>query len=66
VATQNANTTAAPVLIPETEPEPFTDILLYWLSPLNKTQKRVRTAPGNLSRYNPTLTRLPTVLVNLF
>jgi hypothetical protein len=57
VATQNANTRAAQTLsaamFPETEPEPFTDIVLYWLSPLNKTRRHIRPAPGNLSRYNP-------------
>jgi hypothetical protein len=53
MATQNANTRAAQVLIPEIEPEPFTDIVLYWLSPLNKTRRYIRTAPGNLLRYNP-------------
>ncbi|MBE7474507.1 MAG: hypothetical protein DPW09_19435 [Anaerolineae bacterium] len=57
MATQNANTTTAQILsaamLTEIEPELFTDIVLYWLSPLNKTQWYVRTAPGNLPRYNP-------------
>jgi len=57
VATQNANTTNAQILsaavFPEIEPEPFTDIMLYWLLPLNKTRRYIRTAPGDLPRYNP-------------
>lgn len=57
MATENANTTAVQVvsvaIFPETEPEPFTDIVLYWLLPLNKTRRHIRPAPGNSPRFNP-------------